>query len=461
MALKAVLLGAGKGTRMKSELAKVLHEAAGRPLVNWMLEIVRKAGVEETVVVVGHQAEDVAAVLPDGTKTALQNEQLGTGDVARVGVEALDLDDDDVVLIVPGDMPLIHPQTLEGLLELHRGTGASGTLLSCRPADPTGYGRILRSDAGRVQGIVEQRDATDEQLGIREVSTSVYAFTARHLRPALAVLSNDNSQGEYYLTDVIESLVAQEERIEALVADAIEGEGVNSHDQLAGAAAELRRRINEQWMRAGVWMQDPERTYLDADVRLEPGVRVYAGVHLEGNTTVGADAVIGPDVYARNCTIGARARIWYAVIREADVGTDAEVGPYVSLRPGADLREGAKAGTFVEIKNSVVGKGSKVPHLAYVGDATIGEGSNIGAGTITVNYDGYQKHRTVIGDGVKIGSDTMLVAPVTVGDEAWTAAGSVITKDIAPGALGVARSPQKEVPGYAARRRARAEQEQS
>ncbi len=461
MSVKAVLLGAGKGTRMKSDLAKVLHEAAGRPLINWMLEIVSQAGVEEVVVVVGHQAEDVAAVLPPGTRTALQAEQLGTGHAARVGFEVLAPAGDDIVLVLPGDMPLVRHETLEHLVELHRGTGAAATLLSCEPADPTGYGRILRGADRHVLGIVEQRDATPAQLAIREVGTSVYAFSAEVLGEALATLSNHNSQGEYYLTDVIGTLADAGRRVEALIADAIEGEGVNSHDQLAAAATELRRRINTAWMRAGVWMQDPDRTYVDAGVVLEPGARLYADTHLEGATTVAAGAEVGPSTYARDSRIGPGSRVWYSVLRQADVGASAEVGPYVSLRPGATLLERSKAGTFVEIKNSEVGAGSKVPHLSYIGDTTIGEGSNVGAGTITVNYDGYAKHRTVIGDGVKIGSDTMLVAPVTVGDEAWTAAGSVITKDIPAGALGVARSPQKEVPGYAARRRARAEQERT
>jgi bifunctional UDP-N-acetylglucosamine pyrophosphorylase/glucosamine-1-phosphate N-acetyltransferase len=243
--------------------------------------------------------------------------------------------------------------------------------------------------------------------------------------------------------------------VEGLIADPGEGAGINSHDQLAEAAAVLRRRINLGWMQEGVWMQDPDRTYLDASVRLEPGARIYSETHLEGETTVGAGAEIGPSVYARDCAIGAGARVWYSVLRQADVGVEAEVGPYVSLRPGATLLERAKAGTFVEIKNSVVGEGSKVPHLSYVGDTTIGRGSNLGAGTITVNYDGYRKHRTVIGDGVKIGSDTMLVAPVEIGDEAWTGAGTVVTRDVAPGTLVVGRSPVKEIPGDAARRMAR------
>jgi len=461
MSVKAVLLGAGKGTRMKSDLAKVLYRAAGRPLVNWMLEIVAQAGVAETVVVVGHQADDVAAVLPPGTRTAHQPQQLGTGHAARVGLEALQVAAGDIVLVLPGDMPLVRPETLEHLVELHRGTGAVATLLSCQPADPTGYGRVLRGATGHVLGIVEQRDATAAQLAIREVGTSVYAFDAMRLGQALAALSNHNQQGEYYLTDVIGELAGAGHRVEAMVAAAIEGEGVNSHDQLATAAAELRRRINRGWMRAGVWMEDPERTYVDADVLLEPGVRLRADTHLEGATTVAAGAEVGPSTYVTDSRIGPGAHVWYSVLRQADVGADAEVGPYVSLRPGAMLLDRSKAGTFVEIKNSVVGEDSKVPHLSYVGDAEIGKGSNIGAGTITVNYDGYQKHRTVIGDGAKIGSDTMLVAPVTIGDEAWTAAGSVITKDIAAGALAVARSPQREVPGYAARRRARADREKT
>jgi bifunctional UDP-N-acetylglucosamine pyrophosphorylase/glucosamine-1-phosphate N-acetyltransferase len=327
MSVKAVLLGAGKGTRMKSDLAKVLHEAAGRPLINWMLEIVSQAGVVEVVVVVGHQAEEVASVLPPGTKTALQAEQLGTGHAARVGFEALAPSGDDIVLVLPGDMPLIRHETLEHLVELHRGTGAAATLLSCEPADPTGYGRILRGADGHVLGIVEQRDATDAQLAIREVGTSVYAFTADVLAEALDSLTNHNSQGEYYLTDVIGALAGAGRRVEALVAAAVEGEGVNSHDQLASAAAELRRRINKRWMREGVWMQDPDRTYIDADVVLEPGARLYADTHLEGATSVAAGAEVGPATYARDSRIGPAARVWYSVLRQADVGARAEVGP--------------------------------------------------------------------------------------------------------------------------------------
>jgi bifunctional UDP-N-acetylglucosamine pyrophosphorylase/glucosamine-1-phosphate N-acetyltransferase len=459
MQLTAIVLGAGKGTRMRSDRAKVLHEIAGRPLVGWVLEMAASAGVERSVVVIGHQGDEVAAVLPEGTATALQAEQRGTGDATRIGMDALDPAPDDLVLVLPGDTPLIRPQTMRALVDLHRRTSAAATLLTDRPADPTGYGRIVRDESGSVMRIVEHGDADETELAIDEVNTSVYVFTAADLRPALASLDSGNHQGELYLTDVIEILVARGARVEGLIADPGEGAGINSHDQLAEAAAVLRRRINLGWMQEGVWMQDPDRTYLDASVRLEPGARIYSETHLEGETTVGAGAEIGPSVYARDCAIGAGARVWYSVLRQADVGVDAEVGPYVSLRPGATLLERAKAGTFVEIKNSVVGEGSKVPHLSYVGDTTIGRGSNLGAGTITVNYDGYRKHRTVIGDGVKIGSDTMLVAPVEIGDEAWTGAGTVVTRDVAPGTLVVGRSPTKEIPGYAARRKARSEQE--
>ncbi len=458
MTFKAIVLGAGKGTRMRSDRVKVLHEAAGRPLVSWMLDIVRRAGAAEIVVVVGHQADEVAAILPDDVSTAHQAEQLGTGHATRIGFDALAPSADDVVLVIPGDMPLVRPETIRRLIDLQRERATAATLLTAQVDDPSGYGRILRK-GDAVVGIVEDGDATPDQLAIHEVNTSVYAFAAGVVAPALASLRNHNAQGEYYLTDVIAALAEEGHTIAGHVADAIEGSGVNSHEHLAAASHELRRRINSAWMAEGVWMQDPASTYIGADVALAPDVRLYADVHLEGSTTVEAGAEIGPSVYLRDSRVGAGARVWYSVVRSADIGRHAEVGPYVSLRPGATLLERAKAGTFVEIKGSVVGEGSKVPHLSYIGDTTIGRGSNIGAGTITANYDGYRKHRTVIGDGVRIGSDTVLVAPIEVGDEAWTGAGAVITQDIAPGALAVTRSPQKEIPGYAARRKARADQE--
>lgn len=458
MSLTAMLLAAGKGTRMKSERAKVLAEAAGSPLVAWMYEAAVRCGAQSIVAVVGYQSDEVTAVLPESVIAVEQTEQLGTGHAAMVGMKAVNAVPGDTVLVLPGDMPLIRGETLRRLVAHHEQTGAAATVLSVELLDPTGYGRIVRTD-GRLSAIVEHRDATDEQLAISEVNTSVYAFDAAQLGPALDALGNHNDQGEYYLTDVVADLVAEGKPVDAVVAEASEGAGVNSHIQLAHVARQLRGRINEFWMDQGVWMEDPDSAYIDAGVTLEPGAKIYARVHLRGATHVAADATVGPDVHAADTAIGAGARVWYSVVRGADIGAAAEVGPYVSLRPGATLQEQSKAGTFVEIKNSVVGPGSKVPHLAYVGDTDIGTGSNVGAGTIVANYDGYKKHRTTIGDGVRIGSDNVLVAPVELGDDSWTGAGSIITKNVAPGALAVTRTAQTEIRGYAARRRAKAERE--
>jgi len=459
MNLTAMLLAAGKGTRMKSERAKVLAEAAGSPLVAWMYETAIRAGADSVVAVVGHQADAVIDALPDSVVAVEQTEQLGTGHAAKVGMKAVNAEPGNVVLVLPGDMPLIREETLELLVDHHTKTEAVATVLSVELDDPSGYGRVVRSN-GRVTGIVEDRDASETELAIAEINTSVYAFDAAELGPALDALGNDNDQGEFYLTDVIGVFVRDGKRVEAVIAETSEGAGVNSHRQLADVSRQLRTRINDYWMEQGVWMEDPEATYIDAGVTLEPGARIFARVHLRGATHVAANAEVGPDVHISNTSVGAGARVWYSVIRDADIGAGAEVGPYVSLRPGATLQEKAKAGTFVEIKNSVVGAGSKVPHLAYIGDTDIGSGSNVGAGTIVANYDGYKKHRTKIGDGVRIGSDNVLVAPVELGNESWTGAGSIITKDVSPGALAVSRAAQTEIQGYAARRRAKAEREQ-
>jgi bifunctional UDP-N-acetylglucosamine pyrophosphorylase/glucosamine-1-phosphate N-acetyltransferase len=316
---------------------------------------------------------------------------------------------------------------------------------------------VLR-DGDQVVGIVEDGDADETQLAIDEINTSVYAFDGPLLESALAEVTDDNSQTEFYLTDVVEILAARGHSVGAAGVDELEAAGVNSHGQLAAVAAVLRGKINEAWMSAGVWMLDPSRVYLDATVQLAPGVKLYPDVYLEGGTTVDEGAEIGPSVQMQDSTVGAGASVRYAVVQEAHIGDDVSVGPFTYLRPGAELAPAAKAGSFVEIKNSQIGPGSKVPHLSYVGDATIGEGSNLGAGTVTVNYDGFKKHRTTIGDRVRIGSDTMLVAPVTIGDDAYTGAGSVISQDVPPGSLAIERSDQKEVPGYAERRRRRLEE---
>lgn len=458
MTVRAIILAAGKGTRMKSDLAKVLHAVAGRSLLGWVLDAAEPLGLDRTVVVVGYQAEHVIATLPESVRAATQEEQLGTAHAAGIGLDALG-DPDGTVLVLPGDMPLLSTDSLQGLLDHHAASGAAATLLTARMSDPTGYGRILR-DGENIVGIVEDGDAGSTQLEIDEVNTSVYAFEAPLLEAALARVSSDNHQDEFYLTDVIEVLAAQGHPVLAVLVDEVEATGVNSHAQLARTGAVLRSRINQHWMEDGVWMLDPDQVYIDATALLEPGVRLYPGVHIEGDSAIGAGAEVGPSVHVRDSTIGSGAHVRYAVITQAVVGAGAEVGPFARLRPGAELRGRSKVGTFVEVKNSTVGEGSKVPHLSYIGDATIGEATNIGAGTITCNWDGFEKHPTTIGSRVFVGSDTMLVAPVELGDDSVTAAGSVITDDVAPGALGVERSEQKEIRGYAERRRRRAQEDQ-
>ncbi len=457
MHLAVIVLAAGKGTRMKSELPKVLHRAAGRSLLGWVLAAVDPLDADETVAVIGHGADAVIEALPPMAVSVVQEPQLGTGDAVRVGLSGCS-EAVDTVLILPGDMPLLEADTLEQVVATHRDEGAAATVLTVKMDDPTGYGRVERS-WDQIVRIVEQRDADERQQAIDEVNTSVYAFDAVLLVDALGRLSSENSQSEYYLTDVIEILSGGSRKIASVTTDAVEGTGVNSHVQLAGVGEVLRQRINDRLMTEGVAMLDPSRVYIDAGVLVEPGATIYPDVYLQGDTTVGAGAVVGPSVHAVSTSIAPGATVRFSVLDGAAVGAEATIGPFTYLRPGADLGERSKAGAFVEIKNSQVGTGSKVPHLSYIGDTTIGEASNIGAATVTVNYDGFDKHRTTIGDRVRIGSDTMLVAPVTIGDDAYTGAGSVITHDVTPGALAIERSHQKEIPGYADRRKRRASQD--
>jgi bifunctional UDP-N-acetylglucosamine pyrophosphorylase/glucosamine-1-phosphate N-acetyltransferase len=459
MALRAIVLAAGKGTRMRSDLPKVLHPVAGRPLISWVVDSVSAAGVEHVVVVIGQGADDVAGLLPGGVRPVVQESPDGTGGAARVAVASMGDLAGDVVLIVPGDSPLIQPETLESLLAVHASGDLACTLLTTRMPDPTGYGRVVRDQAGSIIGVVEERDADVSVRAIDEVAVSTYVFDGDVLASALGALTADNDQAEYYLTDAV-GLVAGLGGVGAFsVADHTETLGVNSHDQLAEAEAVMRARINRRLMMAGVRMLDPTRVYVEAEVAVEPGATIYPGTHLAGTTRVAAGAIVGPDSFVLDSIIGPGARVWYSVVRGVEVGEGADVGPYASLRPGTILGSGAKAGTFVEVKGSLIGDRSKVPHLSYIGDATIGTDTNVGAGTITCNYDGFRKHHTTIGSRVFIGSDTMLVAPVEIGDGAVTGAGSVITRDVSPGALAVERSPQKEIPGYAERRARLAESE--
>ena len=451
MSLHVIVLAAGQGKRMMSELPKVAHMAAGRPLVGWVLETVSTLDPTTTVVVVGHRADEVERLLPDHVRSAVQEEQLGTGHATKVGMSAMgDIDPDDTVVVLYGDLPLLTPELVAELAQ--RDDGVAARLVVVEFENPTGYGRVIRNAAGLVTSIVEERDSNDEQRAVRDINAGVYSFRAGDLIEALGQISNKNAQGEYYLTDVIGILADRDERIEPVRAIPEEVVGINSQDQLAEARRLLQARTNQRLMESGVWMLDPERTYIDDTVVVEPGARIYPGVHLEGTTTVGAGAQVGPDVFAVDSSIGADATVWYAVLRGAVVGEECEVGPYASLRPGSVLERGSKVGTFVETKNTTLGEKAKAPHLTYLGDASVGARSNIGAGTITCNYDGFEKHRTEIGEDVFVGSDTMLVAPLRIGNSAVIGAGSVITENVAEGALAIERTEQREIPGYARRR---------
>ena len=456
MGVTAIVLAAGKGKRMKSPLPKVAHEIAGRPMLAWALAAVGAVEPDQLAVVVGHGEDVVRPILPPDAVPVEQASQRGTGDAARVAMEALRPAAGDTVLVVPGDAPLMTGATLRDLVDHHRNAGTAATIITTdMPAgQATGYGRILRV-AGRLAEVVEEGDATPEQRAITEVNAGFYAFTAGALLPALEKLDENNVQGELYLTDVVGILADSGQDVGSVSAPPEVIAGVNTQEQLAWAAARVRRDINARWMSEGVAMLDPDRVYIDDTVTLAPQVRLYPGVHLEGDTHVHQGAEVGPDTHVRDSTIGAGAVVRYSVLDGASVGIGATVGPYARLRPGTVLGEQSKAGTFVEMKKTTVGARSKVPHLSYMGDATIGEDSNIGAGAITCNWDGFDKHPTVIGDRAFVGTNTSLVAPLEIGDDAWTGAGSVITRDVPDGALAVERSAQKQVPGYATRRRRR------
>ena len=455
-----VVLAAGEGTRMKSTTTpKVLHELCGRTLLGHVVATARALQPEHLVVVVGHARDRVTAHLaeldPDA-QAVVQEQQNGTGSAVRVALEALPPLTGTVV-VVPGDAPLLTVDTLTALVAEHQISRAATTLLTAELDDPTGYGRVVRS-GGSVTSVVEHKDADEPTRAIREVATSVYAFDAAALVTSLKELTTDNAQGEEYLTDVVGLHKAAGLPVAAhLARDAGETIGINDRVQLSQAARLLRDRIVEQHQRAGVTVVDPLTTWIDVGVRIEADVVVEPGTQLHGRTTAASGARIGPDSTLRDTELGERARVVRAHCDGAVIGSDASVGPYTYLRPGTRLGAGAKAGGFVEIKASDIGAGSKVPHLSYVGDATIGERSNIGAATVFVNYDGQAKHPTTVGDDVRIGSDTMLVAPVEIGDGAYTAAGSVITEDVPAGALGVGRARQRNIEGWVERKRGRAD----
>jgi len=433
--LAAIVMAAGEGKRFRSARPKVLHELCGRSLLAAVLDALAPLGAHPAVVVVGRGAEAVQAEAERHTKTpltfALQKQQLGTADAARTGDDALGKFDGDV-LVLPGDSPLITTKTLRNFLGAHRKAKAAATVLTATVDDPTGYGRIVRGGDG-IERIVEQRDATASERAITEVNSCMYLFDRAALRAALTKVERNNAQSEYYLTDVIAILREKGERVDAYVApDAGEIRGANSRGQLAELERDVRAGVVERLMNEGVTIVDPSQTYVDPSVRIGRDTVVHPFTFIHGETTIGVGCEIGPSTQIENSRIDNGAHVRFSVLDGAHVGTDASVGPYAYLRPGAKLAKGAKVGTFVEVKNSSIGEGSKVPHLSYIGDATIGKDVNVGAATVAVNYDSETKvkSRTVIGDGAKIGSDTMLIAPVKIGRNAVTGAGSVVTKDV-------------------------------
>ena len=421
---------------MRSDTPKHLHPILGRRMVDWVLEATRALDPDKLVVVSSPDTHDAF----EDVEVAVQAEPRGTGDALASARSALEGFDGDV-LVVSGDTPLLTSELLERLVETHRGDGAAATVLTFEPDDPGSYGRIIRGEDGGVTAIVEAVDASDEQLKIGEANSSIYVFAADRVWPAVDKLEAANAQGELYLTDAVRHLVAGGERVAAHVANpALDAEGVNTRVELAAAAAALRDRVNEQHMLAGVTIVDPATAWIDADVELEPEAVIHPFTVLRGKSRVAAGAEVGPHVVAI----------------DAAIGPGATVGPFCYLRPGAVLEAGAKAGTFVEIKNSHIGEGAKVPHLSYIGDADVGEGTNIGAGAITANYRpelGRGKQRTTIGRNVHTGSQNVFVAPVTLGDNAWVAAGSVVTKNVPPGALALGRARQVNKEGYDDRKR--------
>ncbi|MGX5682896.1 bifunctional UDP-N-acetylglucosamine diphosphorylase/glucosamine-1-phosphate N-acetyltransferase GlmU [Schumannella luteola] len=445
--LAVVVLAAGQGTRMKSSRPKVLHSLAGRSLIGHVLATAAELSPAHIVAVVRHERDAVIATVSEIMPNAIivdQDDVPGTGRAVEVAIEALPADFDGDVVVVSGDVPLLDAETLAALIESHRAAAASATLLSAIMDDATGYGRVIRADDDSLDRIVEQKDASPDELAVTEVNSGTYVFRLTALRSQLPLVSTQNAQGEKYLTDVIGLLRRAGEQVAAMpVADGWRVAGVNDRVQLAEAARRLNQLIVRKWQLEGVTVQDPASTWIDADVTLSPDVELLPDTQLKGATIVGEGAIIGPDTTLVDTEVGSGATVKRTDATLAVIGENATVGPWAYLRPGTYLGAGGKIGTFVETKNSTIGASSKVPHLSYIGDTTIGDHTNIGAGAITANYDDVEKHKTIIGSHVHSGSHTVFVAPVTVGDGAKTGAGTVVRKDVPPGALAITVAPQR------------------
>jgi len=454
-------MAAGEGTRMRSSLPKMLHPVCGRPMVAWPILAAREAGGGRVVTIVSPN-RDISAGLPEGTETVVQPQSDGTGGALRAALEPIR--EAETVVVLSGDHPLLSAETIAGLLASHREAGAAATMLTIELDDAGAYGRVVRGADGEFERVVEAKavgDADPEQLAIREVNAGTYVFDAAELATALGEISNENAQGEYYLTDVFSALRARSLSVATHSADDVGATmGVNNRVELAAVEAKARRRILEAHMLAGVTVVDPGSTWVDAGVEIAADARIEPGTTLRGRTEIGAGSAVGPLTTLIDTTLGENVSVPHSYLVECEVLDGCNVGPFAYLRPGAHLEAGAKVGTFVEIKNSHIGEGAKVPHLAYVGDADVGPGSNLGAGTITANYDGFRKHRTTIGKNARLGVDTMLIAPVEVGDAAYTGAGAVIKEDVPPGALAVSDNDQRNIEGYAERKAAAKREEE-
>ena len=456
--LGVIILAAGQGRRMRSATPKMLHLLGGKPLLSHVLETCTALEPDRVLVVVGHGVERIREALPglDPGGWVLQPEQLGTGHAARCAADALgDFTGD--VLVLNGDVPLLSPRSLCRMLAAHRSGGCDLTLAVATLADPTGYGRVLRSPGGDIVGVVEERDATEAERAVREINVGLYLASGEFLRAALAALDNHNDQGEYYLPDIAGFAAGQRARIGSLtIDDPREFRGVNNREELAWMEKALQRDINRKWMERGVTLKDPDSTYIDADVTIGEDTVIGPNTHLLGSTVVGARCRIDGSAYVTDARLGDAVHLRFSVVLDdCAIEEGVSVGPFAHLRPGTVLERNVHIGNFVEVKNSSVGESTKASHLSYIGDTDLGRDSNIGAGTITCNYDGFAKHRTTIGDRVQVGSDTQLVAPVAVGDDAYIGAGSTITKDVPAGALAVSRAPQQLKAGWVARFRER------
>ena len=456
MNFKAIILAAGKGTRMKSKFPKVVHKVCGKEMVNHIIDVSKKSGVSDVVAILGHGSEVVENILPEGTMIAMQTEQLGTGHAVKMAKEYIN--DEDTIVILCGDTPLIKEETLKRLFNYHIENNYTATVLTTKVDNPTGYGRVIRDENEDLLKIVEQKDGNDEELAVNEINSGIYCFKGKMLRESLDLLDNNNAQGEYYLTDTIKILRDRGFKVGAFNGSTIEElMGVNSRLELSKAESLMKKRINEFHLLNGVTIIDPQSTYIEADVEIGRDTMIYPGAMIHGNTKIGSECIIGMNSSITNSSIGNNTEIKNSTIIDSNVGENTTVGPYAYLRPKSNIGNNVKIGDFVEVKNATIEDNSKASHLSYIGDAHVGKDVNIGCGVVFVNYDGKNKFKSEVKDGAFIGSNSNLVAPVVVEEKGYIATGSTITNDVPQGALAVARERQVIKEGWVDKKQKRDE----